>query len=74
MLPERWLDVAAMEESMGTVIRFPIERRLASKASVRREGETASIIIFPLNRTARRSEDRKPEPTKKTPALDAQSL
>jgi hypothetical protein len=53
---------------MGTVIRFPIERRTSRKTvgEVRRPEETASIIILPvvrIERWERRPKRRAPAKT-----------
>jgi len=53
---------------MGTVIRFPIERRTARKtvSASRRPDETASIILLPVVRIERWDETRKRRAQEKT--------
>jgi hypothetical protein len=51
---------------MGTVIRFPIERRTARKSEPLQPGETASIILLPVVRIERWDQSAKRRPREKT--------
>lgn len=42
---------------MGTVIRFPDERRMTWKPGVRTDVQVASVIILPVVRIERHGED-----------------
>ena len=57
---------------MGTVIRFPIERRRARKTEPLQPGETASIILLPVVRIERWDESPKRRTREKTPQLTNQ--
>jgi hypothetical protein len=51
---------------MGTVIRFPVERRTARKTVALEPGETASIILLPVVRIERWEQSPKRRSREKT--------